>query len=695
MPIGISDEHAELAASVRKWAESQGAIEAVRTAESDPASLGSWGARAAEMGLTAIALPESVGGGGGTLLDQAVALEAAAYALVPGPLLTTAVAGILYDDPDLRSGIAEGRITVALGAGPRAVVDAPSASHVAVPTGAEGRYVVVPSDQVRIVPGPSVDLSRTVGAVDAEGLDTSGLTSVASPGTSFVLVCLAAAEASGVARWCMDTAVEYAKVREQFGRKIGSFQAIKHLCAEMLEVSESVTAAAWDAAVAAEGDDVEQATFAAEVAATVCFDGAVDVAKTCIQVLGGIGFTFEHDAHLYLRRAVALRALVGDPDAHAESLSRRAHTGVRRTGQIDFGGQDAEFRDEARREAQRTAALPAADRRLALAESGFLTPHWPVPHGLGAGPVQQLVIDQELAAAGVERPDLVIGGWAAPTILEHGSDEQRERFLGPTLRGEVAWCQLFSEPGAGSDLASLRTKAEPTEGGWLVTGQKVWTSVAERADWGICLARTDAGADSAAKPHAGITYFLVDMKSAGLDIRPLRELTGDALFNEVFLDRVFVPHDCVVGEVNGGWRLARTTLANERVAMAGAKLGDSVELAVSMLDELRPSAVERVGRAIALAQVVKLLGMRSTLRSIAGQGPGTESSVAKLVGVRSRQDSAELAMELLGDEIFTASDRAVRATDLFLRNRCLSIAGGTTQILRNVAGERILGLPRG
>jgi alkylation response protein AidB-like acyl-CoA dehydrogenase len=695
MPIGISDEHAELAASVRKWAESQGAIEAVRAAESDPAALGVWGARAAETGLTAIALPESVGGGGGTLLDQAVALEAAAYALVPGPLLTTAVAGILYDDPDLRAGIAEGRVTVALGAGTRAVIDAPSATHVAVPAGAEGRHVVVPSDQVRVVPGPSVDLSRTVGEVVAEGLDAAGLPSAASPGTAVELVCLAAAEASGVARWCLDTAVEYAKVREQFGRRIGSFQAVKHLCAEMLETSESVTAAAWDAAVAAEGDDVDQARFAAEVAATVCFDGAVDVAKACIQVLGGIGFTFEHDAHLYLRRAVALRAFVGDANAYAESLSRRAHAGVRRTGQIDFGGQDAEFRDQARDEAQRIAVLPEAERRRALAESGFLAPHWPAPYGLGAGPVQQLVIDQELTAAGVERPDLVIGGWAAPTILEHGSDEQRERFLGPTLRGEVTWCQLFSEPGAGSDLASLRTKAEPTEGGWLLTGQKVWTSVAERADWGICLARTDAGAESEAKPHAGITYFLVDMKSAGLDIRPLRELTGDALFNEVFLDQVFVPHDGVVGEVNGGWRLARTTLANERVAMAGARLGDSVELAVSMLDELRPSAVERVGRAIALAQVVKLLGMRSTLRSIAGQGPGAESSVAKLVGVRSRQDSAELAMELLGDEIFTASERAVRATDLFLRNRCLSIAGGTTQILRNVAGERILGLPRG
>jgi 3-oxochol-4-en-24-oyl-CoA dehydrogenase len=203
--------------------------------------------------------------------------------------------------------------------------------------------------------------------------------------------------------------------------------------------------------------------------------------------------------------------------------------------------------------------------------------------------------------------------------------------------------------------------------------------------------------DAAARPHAGITYFLVDMASAGIEIRPLRELTGDALFNEVFLDGVFVPDEYVVGEVNGGWRLARTTLANERVAMAGARLGDSVELAVSLLGEpqLGPSTPEKIGRAIALAQVVKLLGTRSTLRSIAGQGPGAESSVAKLVGVRSRQDSAELAMELLGEEIFTPSERAARAADLFLRNRCLSIAGGTTQVLRNVAGERILGLPRG
>ena len=329
-----------------------------------------------------------------------------------------------------------------------------------------------------------------------------------------------------------------------------------------------------------------------------------------------------------------------------------------------------------------------------LYDGGWAGVAWPKEHGgRGGTPGQARIFAQEEARFDAPTGVFAVGiGMVGPTLIAHGTEAQKDRYLPALLRGDDVWCQLFSEPGAGSDLASLRTKAERTDGGWLLTGQKVWTSVAERADWGICLARTDPEA----KPHTGITYFLVDMKSAGIDIRPLRELTGDALFNEVFLDGVFVPDDCVVGEVNGGWRLARTTLANERVAMAGSKLGDSVELAITLVSDVRrPSAPELVGRAIALAQVVKLLGTRSTLRSIAGQGPGAESSVAKLVGVRSRQDSAELAMELLGDEIFTASDRAVHAADLFLRNRCLSIAGGTTQVLRNVAGERILGLPRG
>jgi alkylation response protein AidB-like acyl-CoA dehydrogenase len=368
--------------------------------------------------------------------------------------------------------------------------------------------------------------------------------------------------------------------------------------------------------------------------------------------------------------------------------------------QVDLRGAEEGFRKEVRERAQRIGELPEEGRRAALAESGYLTPHWPEPHGLGADAVQQLVIDEELARAGVTRPDLKIGAWAAPTIIEHGTEEQRKRFVGPTLTGEIEWCQLFSEPGAGSDLASLSSRAErvaasSTSGpGWRLTGQKVWTSLAREADWGICLARTNPDV----KQHAGITYFLVDMASEGIDIRPLRELTGEEMFNEVFLDDVFVPDDCVVGEVDGGWKLARTTLANERVAMAGSRLGVSVEQAVQLLAAGESEVADfrpQIGQSVALATVVALLGNRATLRSLAGQGPGPESSVAKLVGVRSRQDSAELVVTALGDRVFSGDELSRAAMHELLLTRCLSIAGGTTQVLRNVAGERILGLPRG
>jgi alkylation response protein AidB-like acyl-CoA dehydrogenase len=344
------------------------------------------------------------------------------------------------------------------------------------------------------------------------------------------------------------------------------------------------------------------------------------------------------------------------------------------------------------------AALPEGERRAALVEDGYLTPHWPAPYGLGADPVTQVVIDQELARSEVVRPDLVIAGWAVPTILQHGTDEQRERFVRPSLLGEITWCQLFSEPGAGSDLASLRTRAERVGGGWALTGQKVWTSVAERADWAICLARTDPDAPQ----HKGITYFLVDMRSAGIEVRPLREITGEALFNEVFLDDVFVPDDCVVAEPGDGWRLARTTLANERVAMASARLGKSVERAVDLAaaGDVGPVGRVAVGHAVALATVCGLLGVRTTMRAIGGHGPGPESSVAKLLGVRSRQDSSELVVKLQGDALALVGDVARDEPGItadvweMLNTRCLSIAGGTTQILRNVAAERILGLPR-
>jgi alkylation response protein AidB-like acyl-CoA dehydrogenase len=542
---------------------------------------------------------------------------------------------------------------------------------------AEATHVLVRTDSWRLAPVSrvaelaAVDLSRSLGSVvvGEPGVEVGDPTDLA--------VTLMAAEASGVAAWCLNTAVSYAGQRRQFGRVIGSFQAVKHLCVEMLCRAEQASSVAWDAA-RSYGED--EHPLAAAVAAAVALDAAVRNAKDCIQVLGGIGFTWEHDAHRHLRRALALQQLAGGVARWRRRVAELASRGVRRSHRVEVTGDP-----EVRAFAEELAGLDASAQRERLADSGFLVPHWPRPYGLDADPARQLVIDDEFARAGVRRPDLVIGAWAGPTILRHGTPEQQERFVRPTLRGEITWCQLFSEPEAGSDLASLRTRATRVDGGWRLTGQKVWTSLAHQADWGICLARTD----SSVPKHKGITYFLVDMRSDGVDVRPLREITGDARFNEVFLDDVFVPDDCVVGEVGDGWRLARTTLANERVAMGrGSSLGEQLE---QVLDS--PAAAghpERLGALVAEGLAVSVLDLRANLRVLSGQEPGPESSVRKLVGVRHRQDVAEFAVELLGP------DGAVDGAQVheFLLTRCLSIAGGTTQVLMNLAGERILGLPR-
>jgi alkylation response protein AidB-like acyl-CoA dehydrogenase len=336
-----------------------------------------------------------------------------------------------------------------------------------------------------------------------------------------------------------------------------------------------------------------------------------------------------------------------------------------------------------------------AERRRDLATAGLMAPHWPPPWGRGAGAVEQLVIDQLCADHGLQRPNLAVAAWALPTIIAHGAAEQAERWVAPTLRGELLWCQLFSEPGAGSDLAALSTRATRVDGGWSLVGQKVWTSVAARADMGICLARTDPDVPK----HRGITYFLVDMKSAGIDIRPLREITGHELFNEVFLDGCFVPDSCVVGEVDGGWKLARTTLANERVSLStGSAFGGALEGVldrVAARPELHdPVTLDRLGLLLAEAQSLAQLGMRATLRSVGGLQPGSESSVGKLVGAEFEQRVHEFGLDICGpDGALTEGEAALSAHGV-LQSKCLTIAGGTSEVQRNVIGERLLGLPR-
>jgi alkylation response protein AidB-like acyl-CoA dehydrogenase len=263
------------------------------------------------------------------------------------------------------------------------------------------------------------------------------------------------------------------------------------------------------------------------------------------------------------------------------------------------------------------------------------------------------------------------------------------------MRGDIIWCQLFSEPGAGSDLASLTTRATRVDGGWSLTGQKVWTSVAARAHWGICLARTDPDVPK----HQGITYFLVDMHSPGIDIRPLREITGAALFNEVFFDDCFVPDECVVGEIDGGWKLARTTLANERVSLSsGSAFGGALEGVLDRIaahPELQdPVTLDRLGHLLTEAQSLAQLGMRATLRSVGGLQPGSESSIRKLVGAEFDQRVHEFGLDICGPEGAVFEGEAAVSAYMVLQSKCMTIAGGTSEVQRNVIGERLLGLPR-
>ncbi len=555
-----------------------------------------------------------------------------------------------------------------------------------------GVWLLVDLDGEGVVvePLPATDFSRPLGRVT---LTSAPAVALQATDVTDLAATLLAAEAAGVTRYALETAVAYAKVREQFGRPIGSFQAIKHICAEMLCRAEQAEVAAADAARAAGESDGEQFAIAAALAASLGIAAAKANVKDCIQVLGGIGCTWEHDAHLYLRRAHSIGRFLGGPQRWLRRVAALTQDGVRRQLSIDLTEVEGR-RDEIAAAVAEVAALPADQRQAALAEKGLQAPHWPPPYGRGAGPAEQPLIDQELAAAGVERPDLVIGWWAAPTILEHGTPEQIERFVPATLRGDFLWCQLFSEPGAGSDLASLRTKAVRGDGGWLLTGQKVWTSAAHKAAWGVCLARTDPDVPK----HKGITYFLVDMKAPGIEIRPLREITGDSLFNEVFLDNVFVPDEMVVGNVNDGWRLARTTLANERIAMAnGTALGNPMEELLKLLAalDLDVSQQERLAQPILLAQTGALLDQRIARLAVGGQDPGAQSSVRKLIGVRYRQELAEFTMDVSdGGGLVDNRARNDRAVFDFLNTRCLTIAGGTEQILLTVAAERLLGLPR-
>jgi alkylation response protein AidB-like acyl-CoA dehydrogenase len=520
----------------------------------------------------------------------------------------------------------------------------------------------------------------------------------------------------------LETAVEHAKVRHQFGKPVGSFQAVKHLLADLYAQSERARALLVTAVELARDGSGPAVDIAVEAALVAASEAANAITAGAVQVLGGIGFTWEHDAHLYFRRARANAALLGgthrrkralaalllagdgiaepDPPATAEEAAFLAR--VREWLDAHTAARAPQRGGDPDTEARHVAAGKAF--RAALADAGLAGITVPTQYG-GAG----LGIAQDTAFArairGRESFEDVFGigtGMCVPVLLTLGTEQQKTRYVPPLLRGAEIWCQLFSEPEAGSDLASLRTRAvRQDDGSWLVSGQKVWTTYAHHADFALLLARTDPDAPK----HAGLTMFVVDMHAAGISARPLRQSTGDSEFNEVFLDDLRLPADAVLGEINGGWHAATVMLMNERVMIGREPLSMSPPVDFAKLRQLildrdlgdDTAATVRLADVFLLERGLQLLGHKVAAGLNVGTDPGPFASISKLGAAQLARLTTETAYDLAGPDA-AAWDPDDAAAGVWsysvLFAPALGIAGGTDQIQRTIIADRLLGLPR-
>lgn len=714
MGIAITEDHRELAGVVRSFLQARGARSAARalldtTDEQRP----SFWAELGGLGWLGLHVAEQYGGAGCGLPELVVVVEEFGRAVAPGPFVPTVIASAIISSAGsaeqrarLLPSLVDGTVTAGIGVGTNltatgtrlsgdagVVLGAGLADVLLLAVGEDVAIVDRTADGVSVDVPTNLDLTRRSGRVTLTDVEPSDILSGAAGLALALARTLVAAEAVGGAQDCVESAVEYAKVREQFGRTIGTFQAVKHHLANMLVAAEAATATVWDAARAADADD-EEFTLMAACAAALALPAYMRNAELNIQVHGGIGFTWEHDAHLHLRRAITVRGLLGGRQPAADVYALTAK-GVVRQNSIDLPPEAEQLRADIRAEFATWSELDGQQLREAMIATGYLMPHWPKPWGRAADAVEQLVIDEEMRTAGIKRPDLSITGWVVLTLIQHGTPEQIERLVEPALRGEQVWCQLFSEPGAGSDAAAVSTKATRVDGGWRITGQKVWTSGAQHCQLGLATVRTDP---DAAK-HAGVTTVIVDMSAPGVEVRPLRQITGGAEFNEVFFDDVFVPDRDVVGQPNGGWKVARATLGNERVSIGGGvaagqgAAGAVIDLTQRYGDRVS-GAEERAGQFLADDHALRLLNLRRAARSVAGAEPGPEGNVTKLLIAEHVGARAGLCAELSGADVALVAPPAKVAGLLVLGARGMTIAGGTSEVTRNQIAERILGLPR-
>lgn len=711
MSLAITEEHRALAEVAAAMVTGRGGVAGARRILLSPDTVGRWWAddglwkEIVSTGWLGLGIEERFGGQGYGLPELTIVLEQLGRAAIAGPFLpTVAVSAVIAEigtDEQRRHWLPQlvsGDIVAGIGTKSDAAVADSRVSATAVPTLAEPAADVfllpVGDDLVLVRAGDGVS-TRRIDSVDQllRSVTVVGLSSAVAaevfPGgaavASHTVRMLAAAEAVGGMGACTEMATAYAATRQQFGRPIGSFQAVKHHCANMLVDTERAIAAAWDAA-RAEGAEAELAVAMAAGHALTAYQR---VALLNVQVHGGIGYTWEHDAHLYVRRATVLQAFAGDQDALRNRVVELQVNGVRRGHSVDLPPEAEQYRRAVQEFRAELEEVEDADRQKLWARSGYLQPHWPKPYGRDANSTEQLIIEEVLD--GLDKPSLGLGEWVVPTLLQHGSTEQIERLMWPSLEGEVRWCQLFSEPGAGSDAAAVATKARRVEGGWVVTGQKVWTSDAVNCQRGLATVRTDPDVPK----HKGITAMVIDLADPAVQIRPLTEITGETLFNEVFFDDVFVADRDVVGAVNSGWSVAMAAFGNERVSIGGGSVTMTADALIDLLIEHRPGdagLARDVGALLIEAYTLAALNLRQAARAVFDTGSGIEGNIAKLFGAEHAQRVAELALRIAGPAILVGGEPA--AVHDYLFSRCLTIAGGTSEIVRNLVAERILGLPR-
>jgi alkylation response protein AidB-like acyl-CoA dehydrogenase len=714
MAIAITEDHQALARTASEFLQKREARRASRDlleAETEPMPA-MWD-DLINLGWLGLHVPEAYGGSGYGLEELVVVVEELAKAVAPGPFVPTAIASAVLaavaDEETkqrLLPGLADGSLTGAVALDPGAVtVDGSgtaSGDAGAVLGGGLAKVLLVPAgDDVLVIEAgdgvtatvpKNMDPTRRSAVVQLDGAKATVIAGARQTLVDLARVILAA-DGVGIAREATDMGAAYAKERLQFGRVIGTYQAVKHHCANMAVATELATSAVWDAARAsATGGD--QLSYAAAVAAVLAADAADLCANLNTQVHGGIGMTWEHDAHLFMRRATALLAIL-QPGRAAADVTDLARRKVVRERAVELPPEAEAIRDEVRAFAESVRGLPEDQQRARMIETGYVMPNWPKPYGRAAGAIEQLVIEQEFAAAGIKRPQYGITAWNILTIIQYGTQDQLDRWVQPALNQEVIWCQLFSEPDAGSDAAGVKTKATRVDGGWLVNGQKVWTSGAHLAGMGFATVRTNPDVPK----HQGITMMAIDMHAKGVEVRPLRQTSGNAAFNEVFFNDVFVPDDDVVGPVDGGWTVARATLGNESVSIGsggggGGGQGAAIIGAFDAAPDRLVGGAPRIGRYLAGMQALGLLNLRSATRAVAGSEPGPEGAITKLVLSELGAEAAAILTELNGAQALFLEGSGQMSNALVLSHRGMSIAGGTSEIKRNQIGERILGLPR-